>query len=470
MRFLLGPSLLALGCACNDDDDGDTDDPTDDAPIAATVAPSPHVPAVALVSFTGEGDAFVEYGLSGAFDRVTPAETGSTEHEIAVIGLEAGKTWDWRAVLVDAEGERRESAPGTFVVPAGPVTVTVDTALSVGTFDGWLLVSVVEFGVTSWVGFVDADGEWVWWVDSPGNGIINTELGNDGASVLFAAYGPEAVDTGHVVRVSMDGRTRTETRVIRGHHDFVEHDADGTFAFVSFETHDIDSVTWGADSIRIGPEGMTDADDPAILFDTIDDVGLAPSAVCDHVIEGSKLGLTDVVEWSHGNSLVYLPAENAYYLLARYTDWLLKIDAATGGVIWHLNGSGAYPGDFTLLDGPMWSHPHLSDLWDGGALLFDNGDHYAPPKSRVVEVSWDEAAMTTSVVRTIDRPGSGFASAVGDARHMPDGRIVTAWGNLSDVTIHSTGGDLEWLARIPSGLFAARIRYTDDLYVLADDG
>ena len=118
----------------------------------------------------------------------------------------------------------------------------------------------------------------------------------------------------------------------------------------------------------------------------------------------------------------------------------------------------------------MWSHPHLSDLWDGGALVFDNGDHYTPPKSRVVEVSWDEAATTANIVRTIERPGPDFTGAVGDARRMPDGRIVTAWGSISDVTIHSAAGDLEWLARIPSGLYAARIRYTRDLYVLEDDG
>jgi hypothetical protein len=470
--FLLGPVFLALTTSCNDDDgDGaDTDTPPDTGPIVATVAASPHVPAVALVSFTGEGDAFVEYGLAGAFDHVTPTESGATDHTIAVIGLEAGKTWDWRAVLVDSDGNRRESAPGTFAVPPPPVPVTLDTALTTGTFDGWLLVSVVDFGEASWVGFIDADGDWVWWVESLGNGIISNELGNDGRSIVFAEFGPEAVDTGHLVRVSMDGRTRTETRVVRGHHDFVEHADDGTFAFVSFEPHEIDGVTWGGDTIRVGPEGMTDADDPGILFDTIEDVGIAPSEVCDHVEEGNKLGITGVVEWSHGNSLVYLPAENAYYLLARYTDWLLKIDATTGDVIWHLNGSGAYAGDFTRLDGQLWSHPHLSELWDGGALVFDNGDHYAPPKSRVVEVSWDETAMTANIVRTIERPGSLFASAVGDTRRLPDGRIATAWGNLSDVTIHSTAGDLEWRATIPDGLFAARIRHTPDLYVLADDG
>ena len=69
---LLVPARLALGLSCNDDDTDATDGPPA-GPIVATVVPSPHVAAVALVSFEGEGDAFVEYGLAGAFDRANRA-------------------------------------------------------------------------------------------------------------------------------------------------------------------------------------------------------------------------------------------------------------------------------------------------------------------------------------------------------------------------------------------------------------
>jgi hypothetical protein len=489
MRHLQLLSVLCLA-ACSDNNDGDDDD---DDGLDAEVAASTYVPAVAVVSFEGDGEGFVEYGAGGAFDHTTPSTTGSA-HDIAVIGMPAGSTYDWRAVLVGGDGVRHESDPGTFAVPPTPVALTpvdVDEALSTGTFDGWMMMSVIALGNASWLGFFDAQGQWVWWVESPGKGIISAEFGNDGKSVVFGEFGmPDTLDTGHIVRVSMDGMTRTETRVIRGHHDFVEHDETGEFAFVSFEARDNEvegegTFLVGTDTIRRGAEGMTDTDDPPTVFSTWDYADASdaddvePAFTCAHVSaakQETKYGIPNVIEWTHGNSLVYLPAQNAYYLLARYSDWLLKIDATTGVVDWQINGWGTYAGDFTRENGTLWSHPHLSDLWDGGALVFDNGDRYDPSPeeegdSRVVQVSWDETARSVRQDFAIDRPQGGHAAAIGDARRLPDDRIVTAWGDLSDVTIHSAAGAaLEWFGTISSGQYAARIRYTDDLYLLPDDG
>jgi hypothetical protein len=344
---------------------------------------------------------------------------------------------------------------------------------------GYILLSVIDRTVdTSWLTFVDADGDYVWWVESPGNGIISARFANNGTSVLFGEYNnDEGVDSGHVVRMGVDGRTRLETRVLRGHHDFVEHD-DGQLAFVSmeFDTRFEDEagaeITWGSDAIRKGPEGMTDASDPAVIFDTFaDHTAREPEFVCSHVEPtaaniGPKLGEDAVLEWSHGNSLVYIAAENAYYLNARYTDWLLKIDATTGAVLWELNGTGV-GGDFAGT-GVLWSHSHLSDLWDGGALVFDNGDHHVPADSRIVQVSWDESAMTAEIDFEIDGP-PGFASAIGDARRMPDGSILGAWGNLGEVTVHDPTGALVWQAGLGPPRFAARARYTESLYTLPDE-
>ncbi|MBA2320091.1 MAG: aryl-sulfate sulfotransferase [Deltaproteobacteria bacterium] len=477
--------LLLLACNGKDSDTAgdagaDTDD-TDGSTVApgliATVAPSPFVPAVGLVTFAGAGTASVEYGLAGAFDHVTPTVDGSA-HTIAMIGLKAGQSYSWRAVVVDAAGQRLESAPGTFVVPAAPVPALTVSAGDASAFAGSVMVSVIDRAVAkSWLAFADSDGDWVWWVETLGNGIINAEFGNDGKSVVYGEYNnDEAIDSGHLVRVSMDGTTRTETRVLRGHHDFSEQ-PDGEFAFVSMEFATVpmegtpEPVKFGADTIRKGPEGMGDSDVPPIVFDTFEYTGAEPSFVCSHVEPtltnfGIKLGESAVLEWTHGNSLVYLPAQNAWYLNARYTDWLLKIDATSGQVLWELNGTGTR-GSFT--NGVLWSHSHLSDVWDGGALVFDNGDHHVPQDSRIVQVSWDEVEMTAGIDFEIEGP-PGFASAIGDARRMPDGRVLGAWGNLGEVTIHSgDGAVLDWQAGLGSPRFAARARYADDLYVLPDE-
>ena len=479
---------LLLACNGQEAPPGDVQDthPTDTAlpptgGLAATVAPSPFVPAVAIVSFAGEGLASVEFGLEGAFDRVSPVESGGATHAIPLIGLKASHTYDWRAVLT-VGADRLVSEPGTFTVPPSPVAPLTPTVGDGTSFPGWVMLTVLSAAPPgeAVVGFFDADGDWVWWIDSPGKGIVSSRFGNDGKSIVYAEYAnDDGVDEGHLVRQSIDGRTRTETRILRGHHDFVER-PDGTFAFLSMDFQELDMglpqpVKFGADVIRTVPEGQTDADPaPAVVFSTFEDYStVEPSFVCAHVQPtaeniGPKLGEPAVLEWTHGNSLVYLEAENAYYLNARYTDWLLKIDATTGAVIWQLNA----PNTHFAQAGDLWSHAHLSDLWADGALVFDNGDHYAPPKSRIVQVGWDEGpAMTAQVELAIDPPaGAGFATALGDARRMPDGRILGAWGNLGFVDVYnSDGSGPVWEARVASPQFAARLRYTESLVALPDE-
>jgi hypothetical protein len=483
--------LFFLGCSGKDDapaDDGadadsDTDTDTDTdivtGDFAATVAPSTYVPAVAIVSFGGTGDASVEYGLDGAFDHVTPVETGLASHAIPVIGLKASHTYSWRAVL-DNAGVRTVSAPGTFTVPASPYPALSPTIGDSTSFSGYVMLTVLEAAAPgdAVVGFFDADGDWVWWVESPGHGIISSRFGNDGTSIVYGEYdNDDGVDDGHIVRQSMDGQTRSETRILRGHHDFVEH-TDGTFAFLSmdFEERDMGEpapIKFGADVIRKVPEGQTDADPPPeVIFSTFDDYPAEPSFVCSHVQPtaeniGPKVGEPAVLEWTHGNSLVYIASENAYYLNSRYTDWLLKIDATDGHILWQLNGAAT---DFSP-GTPLWSHSHLSDLWADGALVFDNGDHYIPSKSQIIKVGWDETAMTAQVELAIDPPGgTGFATALGDARRLPDGRILGAWGNLGFVDVYEADGSGPvWQGGISPPLFAARLRYTEDLRALPDE-
>ena len=242
-----------------------------------------------IVSFDGRRRRRSSNTASPARSTTPLRRRPGTSHDVAVIGLEAGKTWDWRAVLVDGDGNRRESAPATFTVPAGAdPDVEVDEALSAGTFDGWMMVSVVRLrrprrGSAS----STRDGEWVWWVESPGNGIISAELGNDGAVVVYASTAsPGTLDTGHIVRVSMDGRTRTETRVIRGHHDFVGARR-GRHVRVPV-VRDATSERQRADAARtrsgVVPKDMTDADDPPIRVSTCDtrpsDAELEPVYTC----------------------------------------------------------------------------------------------------------------------------------------------------------------------------------------------
>ncbi|MEQ1501314.1 MAG: aryl-sulfate sulfotransferase [Myxococcota bacterium] len=428
--------------------------------IEATGAPSELVPTVLHVAFDGEGTGFVEYGLDG-FDLRTPDDAGGATHDVAVLGLKAAHAYQWRAVVVDADRVRSESEPGSFDVPAPPaellpVTVTVaDEAAELQYF----LASVIRPDLTSFAAIMDRDGDWVWWASSDGTVMVTPELGVDGASIAWGQYDfGKYLDIGRMVRVSLDGTTRTETRLPIGHHDFVQHD-DGTVAFlgISFAEIAIGDTTYAmaSDTISVIDEGST-AETSTPIFDMFADFPLEPEVTCDHIAhEEPKLGQDAVHEWTHGNSFMFVPEDDAYYVNDKFTDWLIKVDRATGAPLWKLNGRGS---EFTQPNGDpvwvdvqhtsLWSHGHMSDIWSGGGMMFDNGDHHVPTVSRAIEFAWDEAARTAEIVWEYPHPEGLATAALGDVRRMPLGDVLITWAGLGEITEVTRDGAIVWRAEM----------------------
>lgn len=473
-RTLLGSWLLI---SCKKDE------------LEASIAASPEVPMVGIVTIDGtEGTAYIEYGLDGDLSMRTPDDPTGDHHEIALLGLKASRTYEWRAVVTDANGVRHESETNTFITPDPPATlfpIEMVTASPDAEIQ-YALVSAIcssDFDCapdTGYAAIFDKDGDWVWWVDTGGVLIVTPELGLDKKSVLFSTYDfGKYLDIGKLVRISLDGRTRTETRMKLGHHDFVQHD-DGNIAFLSmifddFEFNDV-PIRMASDAIDVGPEGMTEDDTPTRLWHMFDDFPLEPAATCSHVLSrGVELGQDDVSEWTHGNSFMYVPEEDAYYVNTKFTDWLYKIDRATGELLWVMNGR-TEPGmaSFTTPGGDpvwtdvtqttLWSHGHMSDIWPGGGLMFDNGDHHTPPLSRAVEFAWDETAKTAEVVWEYPHPQAEHTVALGDVRRMPEGNVLITWAGLNQVDEVTKAGELLWQG-IPQGnLVFGRIVPIADLY------
>jgi len=85
------------------------------------------------------------------------------------------------------------------------------------------------------------------------------------------------------------------------------------------------------------------------------------------------------VDWTHTNTISYVPRGRNLLLSVRNQDCVLKIDyrdgQGSGDVIWAL-GHG---GDFTLADGagevlPWFSHQHDVSLDGDSVVLYDNGN------------------------------------------------------------------------------------------------
>ena len=173
-----------------------------------------------------------------------------------------------------------------------------------------------------------------------------------------------------------------------------------------------------------------------------------------------------VLEWTHGNSLVYEPEEDAYYLLAKFTDWLLKVDRTTGALEWQLNGPAS---DFVDPSGaPVWpdvhtaypwSHGHTSQVWPGGVMVFDNGDHHEDSVATLVELAIDPASREVERVWTYAHPDGGQTPAMGDARKLPGGNVLAAWATLGEVTEVTPEGTLVWRAQLSGSRGLGRVRW-----------
>jgi len=460
-------------------DTGDTGAPAPTGTVTATAAASANIEAVFRVEATSTvaGEAWVEFGLDGALDRRTPSYAPNTSFSIPMIGLKEGRAYTWR-VVVDTEAGPIASETQALLVPSAPAAIA-GTALAMSTPDAnipYVLFSIVG-AAGSYAAIVDIDGDLVWWHAAQRRNILFTpELARDGQSFLWGEYDSgKTLDIGRMYRVRVDGSEITSTRMLLSHHAAIEK-PNGDIGWLGLDFRDVDVggtvLRMATDRIYETPEGAADATPPTELFNTFDDHGGPPVLTCEHMTgDFDRFDEVDILEWTHGNSLAYVDEENAYYLNAKQTDWLLKIDGDTGELLWQLNGVG---GDFTLPSGePVWtsadeptlfSHAHMSQVWKGGMVTFDNGDHRVPRISSAAELAWDETTMTAERVWEFFHPGGGSTYPLGDVRKLDDGSYLIGWGQLAEITHVSQDKRVLWQATVPEGYTLGRVRPLFDLY------
>jgi hypothetical protein len=129
-------------------------------------------------------------------------------------------------------------------------------------------------------------------------------------------------------------------------------------------------------------------------------------------------------DWTHANSVVFDPADDSILVSMRHQDWILKIDHATGDLLWRLGEEG----DFELVEGTWFYHQH-SPQWqpDGSLLLYDNGvgNPNLPDdleRSRSVRYEIDEEMGTaTQAWEALSDYQSGIS---GDADRLSNGNIL----------------------------------------------
>lgn len=471
------PTTGDTATAGDDDDDdvvGDDDDDDTTAGLQLVSTPSVHVPSVLHLTGTAPSGAVrvVATATSDGGHTFTAEATvdAGPSFMVPLSGLIYETDYDVQVEVFDGTDASLATDVLSLTSPDAPPFFPGIQGQIIGEAIAaeYVAFALIENDVTAYVVIVDAQGRVVWWKQAePGQAILTPVLSRDGDALLWGEYDADrGGDTGEWVRVELDGTGITRRAIPRGHHAAVEM-PDGGVAWLGLDWRTVDNTDgesnhMAADTIFEGPATY----DPNLVevFNTFDDHGGPPAFTCEHMTDPFERFGESGLEWTHGNSLVYVDSEDAFYLNAKTTDWLLKIDRSTGNLLWQLGGFGS---DFTFTDGSptfvsaddpvLVSHAHMSEAWEGGMVIFDNGDHRTPLISSVAEYAWDETQMTVDRVWSFDHPGSGNTYALGDIKKLSDGSYLVGWGTLSELMVVTSDHRVTWHVTIPSRYIVGRV-------------
>jgi hypothetical protein len=419
-------------------------------------------------------------------DETPPVAVDGEPTDTTVWGLPAGVEVTLELHFVkDGGNEKTEEVTVTpAVAPAGapamsPTVPVTDRACIPG---GYVLFSWLGEG-NSGTGILDRNGHYVWAVTSDSTGIPWAEGRDlqvsrarpslDGTSILYL-YGDESreEDFAGVVRISLDGRTRTDTRTVNAHHDFVEL-PDGKIGWLAYDFVDLpkeevegapdgaaDILPVAAEAIYEAPEGTGEGDPYTTVWSMVDSG--YPIYWSGSDMTFSKF-LPNNNEFAHANSLMYRDSDAAYFAMLRWTDALVRIDR-TGGYAWQMGGRDT-ENDFLAGASDPFLHSHMSEIWDDGMLVYDNRPKDTGENTRLVEYAVDEGAFTANPVWTYE--GTRHDDLLGDVRRMPIAgcdNVLVSWTSQGRIAEMTRDGTEVWELSAPLGNVTSRAFFLPSLY------
>lgn len=407
----------------------------------------------------------VRWGEGTQLDRHTPWSESAVSHEFWVTDLPEDTSIQW--AVETSEGltpTEQVQVPSTGIPQA---TVTAHVPESSQMTHGRVVVALTDSSGAGLV-ILDGLGRARWGLLYPQDRTAaHPSLAQNGTDLLaLSPRRDRLVDDIDLWRIPLDGSTaRRRTRLPRAHHMYAQL-PEGDFAWLGLDAQVLDISDLGqaesewsvmADTLWRGPEQFDGVSSGEVFWSYLDDWPHDFYLPCEHLqMEESRFEWTDVHEWTHSNSLVHLPETGELWMGTRLHDSVLVFDADTGTLLRELGGAHS---EYDIDD--PWSHGHFSDVWPGGLLMFDNGNHRQPQSTRVVAYAIDEAERTmhATTVWELD----AFSAYLGDAKRLPGGNILVATGQTSELLELTPTGEVVWRAVFPGQMAVGRIAFLDSL-------
>lgn len=438
--------------------------------IACRPAPAPPVPApaaLAIEALAVTEDPVVPLARGISLDTTRPAtvvatatsdrgEVASvsgtgTHHELALLGLRFGRSWDLRVVATGDDGRsvEVEDSFDTAPLPEHFPTMTLH-AREPSSELAYVLVSFNNDDLSgTWIVVLDAAAEPVWVFDARGDRLHEAHPFPAGVRMIAGSSVVERAWTGEVLG------TWTASEVVddpdaRFHHEVAELD-DGRLMALLDRPVPVDDLP-------------TDYDDPTpraadIVFDEVvtwdPERGDAERWPIPSLLDTARIGFDslDLVEgaydWGHGNAVAVAPELDAWLVSLRHQDTIAAVDRADGSLRWILANPDRWPADLEALrlqpvGALTWPfHGHAVQwLGDGLVLYLDNGNNRATPltgvdplpfeqqTSRVVLYRVDDGARTIREEWSWQPDPPLFAAAQGSAERLPGGHVLVDFSTV----------------------------------------
>ena len=392
----------------------------------------------------------VEFGFDEGYGKVTNTTEEGTEHEVLLLGMPSDTEVHFQVVASDGERVGRSEA---LTITTGPLPSGAPNLTVTGEVDGQWAYQAIPFQGTSYViGIIDDEGRLVWYdFPEPKGNLMRALVTPDFSEVVYVWAGSQdTLETGRIVRVSMDGSERTEIAF-----PYVDHDADvlpdGTIAAI----------------VVTGPPEDLEGYDERDLADRI--VELAPDGTqteiwnaWDHIDFHAIEGISGEQNFTHGNALDYVEEEDAYYISLKTLGTIAKVDRATGETVWMINGK---LNQFTFPEGTeIVQLQHQLERLDDGLLIFDNGPRDRG-YSRVVELVIDEETLEAEQTWEYIRDPTVQVFAKGDVHRFDDGSTQVVWSISGEIQNVTPEGEVTWQLNTDLGQALTFVQVLDDLYL-----
>lgn len=394
------------------------------------------------VTVSGAADVTVEYGTTTNYGMQTSAQSTPSAGGTVIIqvaGMKQNTPYHMRAVVSSASGQI-DDTDHTFQTGAIPTNDLPTFQVSAGSGQqpspGLRLISALS---ETWAMTPGGDVVWYYKVNAPGSPFHLAKLMPSGHILLLLAfYDPNnsilrEVDlAGNTIRELTQGQLQQNLTNAGYNINLVSIDHDvvvlpnGNWVFITSDSRVFTDLPGFPGQTTVQGNALVEVDpnnNPVWVWDTFDHLD----------VNRHPMGFPD---WTHGNSLFYVPDDGSLLFSMRHQNWVLKIDfqngSGSGDIIWKLG----YQGDFTLQNSNTpadWFYaqhdativsPNLTGsfqmgVWDNGndRVIDDAGDTCnpnGPPAcySTAALFDVDETNMTASRHWSYKTPFSFWGGSV----------------------------------------------------------